>query len=100
MEDSIMVLGHPVSTQIFGYLAGFFTTVSLLPQTIHTIKTKDTSGLSLWMYILYNLGVGFWFTYGFVLDSPPMIIFNGISLILSLTILWLKIKNDVLTKKQ
>lgn len=37
-----------------GYCAALLTTLSFLPQAIKTIKTKDTSGISL---IMYSMGV-------------------------------------------
>ncbi len=40
---------------IIGYLAGFFGVIAFIPQTIKTIKTKDTREISLKTYIIYNL---------------------------------------------
>ncbi len=34
-------------TEIIGYMAAFGTTISFLPQAVKTIRTKDTSGISL-----------------------------------------------------
>ena len=78
--------------ETLGYLAAFCTTLSFLPQTLKTIKTKDTSGLSLSMYLLFFIGVSGWFIYGLALTNYPLIIANGITLILSGVILTLKIK--------
>ena len=47
-----------------GYVAAFCTTVSFLPQAIKTIQTKDTSGISLYMYALFTVGTLFWLIYG------------------------------------
>ena len=76
-----------------GYFAAFCTTISFLPQTIKTIKTKDTSGLSLSMYLLFFIGVGCWFFYGYVISNYPLMIANGITLLLTGIILMMKLKH-------
>ena len=78
--------------EVLGYFAAFCTTISFLPQTVKTIKTKDTSGLSLSMYLLFFVGVSCWFIYGIVISNYPLMIANGITLFLSGIILSLKIK--------
>lgn len=73
---------------IFGYLAGVLTTVSFVPQAYKVIISKNVEGLSLLMYLIFTIGVICWFTYGLFIASSPMIIFNGITLFLSLIILF------------
>jgi len=77
---------------IIGLMAAFGTTVSFLPQAIKTIRTKDTSAISLPMYILFNLGTIFWIIYGVLTVGYPVIIGNIITLIFALVILVYKIK--------
>jgi len=76
-----------------GYIAATLTTLSFLPQAIKTIRTRDTSGISLGMYSVFTVGVAFWLGYGFVLGSLPMIVSNVVTLILSATILTLKLRH-------
>lgn len=85
---------------IIGMAAGLLTTISFLPQAIKIIKTKDTSGISLIMYIVFTAGVFLWVLYGIYLRQMPIIIANVITLILAGTILLLKIKGDVYDKKR
>jgi len=61
---------------IIGYLAAFGTTVSFLPQAIKTIQTKDTSGISLYMYALFTAGTLLWLIYGVMIGSLPVAIAN------------------------
>lgn len=75
-----------------GYVGATLTTLSFLPQAIKTIRTKDTRGISLGMYAVFTVGVGFWLAYGLVLMSWPMIVSNIITLALSATILALKLR--------
>lgn len=77
---------------IIGYIAAIFTTISFVPQAIHTIKTKDTKGISLPMYVLFTAGVFLWLVYGLYFKMMPVIIANTITLILASVILSFKIK--------
>ena len=77
---------------ILGFLAAIGTTGSFIPQVIHIIKTRDTKGISLSMYIIFTTGVLCWLLYGCFLGSTPIILANTVTLILALIILILKIK--------
>ena len=76
---------------ILGLIAGSLTTFAFFPQTIKTWKTKHTKDLSLLMYIVLTTGVLFWFIYGILRKDLPVMLANGISLILSASILFMKI---------
>jgi MtN3 and saliva related transmembrane protein len=75
-----------------GFVAAALTTFSFIPQAIRTIRTKETHGISLGMYVMFTVGIAFWLVYGLVLMSWPMILSNVVTLILSGTILALKIR--------
>ena len=81
-----------MSGEWMGYAAAMLTTVSFLPQAVRTIRTRETHAISLWMYVLFTVGIGFWFGYGLVLDSWPMIVSNAITFVLAATILALKLR--------
>jgi MtN3 and saliva related transmembrane protein len=75
-----------------GFVAAALTTLSFVPQAVKTIRSKQTNGLSLLMYLTFTVGIGFWLAYGIYLMSWPMIIANIVTLALSLTILGLKLR--------
>ncbi len=77
---------------LIGYMAAFCTTVSFLPQAIKTIKTKDTSGISLTMYSIFALGTLFWLIYGTLNHDFPVATANAITFVFALIILIYKIK--------
>jgi MtN3 and saliva related transmembrane protein len=79
------------TTTIIGYLAAFGTTVSFLPQAIKTIQTKNTSGISLYMYALFTAGTLFWLIYGLMSGSLPVAIANVITFVFASIILVYKI---------
>ena len=78
-------------TTIIGLVAAFCTTASFLPQAIQTIRTKNTSGISLSMYSLFAVGTLFWLIYGIADSNSPVIIANGITLVFAVIILIYKI---------
>lgn len=78
---------------IVSSIAAVLTTVSFLPQVFKTVKTKDTKGISLLMYILFTIGVMFWTVFAFLINSYPAIIANIIVFFLALVILTIKIIN-------
>lgn len=80
------------TTDIIGFLAAVLTTISFLPQAIQTIKTKNTSGISLSMYSLFTAGVLFWLIYGTLTNNYPVIFANAITSLLAAIILIYKIK--------
>jgi MtN3 and saliva related transmembrane protein len=75
-----------------GFAAGFFTTVSSLPQVIKSHKTKSTHDIS-WGYIaaLFT-GLSLWVGYGLVVGSAPITFSNAISAALVLSLAFLKLR--------
>lgn len=82
-----------MSLEWMGYAAATCTTVTFVPQAAKTIRTRDTSGISLWMYIVFTVGIACWFGYGLFLNSWPMIVSNAITFVLSSTILVMKLRH-------
>jgi MtN3 and saliva related transmembrane protein len=78
---------------VTGLLAAVLTSTSFLPQALKTIRTKDTSSISLFMYILFTFGTLMWFIYGIATNNLPVWLANGFTLILASVILYYKIKN-------
>jgi MtN3 and saliva related transmembrane protein len=87
-------------SEILGYIAAFLTTAAFLPQTIKTIKSRDTASISLAMYVMFTTGIVLWLAYGILIESMPMIIANIITFVLSATILVLKLTEKSPTSRQ
>ena len=71
----------------FGFMAAIFTTLSFLPQAIKVIKTKNTSGISFSMYLMFTIGVFLWLLYGIGTKQASIAVANGVTLIFALIIL-------------
>ena len=76
-----------------GFLAATLTTVAFVPQALKTLRTRDTSGISLGMYSVFTAGIACWFGYGLYLQSWPMILSNAVTFVLAAIILGLKLKH-------
>jgi MtN3 and saliva related transmembrane protein len=79
-------------TELVGSAAAVLTTASFLPQVWHTYRTRDVSGISLGMYVVFATGVFLWLLYGLLLDAWPIVVANAITLALAVAILAMKIR--------
>ncbi len=77
---------------LIGYIAASLTTLSFLPQALHTFRTRDVSGISLGMYSLFTAGVALWLVYGLLLGAWPIVAANAVTLALALAILVMKLR--------
>jgi MtN3 and saliva related transmembrane protein len=75
-----------------GYVAAILTTMSFVPQVLHTWRTRRASGISLSMISLFSLGVALWLGYGLLLGAWPVILANTVTLALSLFLLGMKLR--------
>ncbi len=75
-----------------GGIAATLTTCSFIPQVWRVWQTKHTKDISLHMYALFTLGVTLWLAYGILLGAWPIIVANGITLLLAGTVLVLKLR--------
>jgi MtN3 and saliva related transmembrane protein len=80
------------SANTLGLIAGALTTVAFIPQVVKIWKSKHTQDISLGMFSIFSVGVFLWLLYGIQLGALPVILANGITLVLSLTILVFKLK--------
>lgn len=77
--------------QLIGIVAGICTTLAFLPQVMKTWKTKSAKDLSLGMFSIFSLGVALWVYYGILIKDVPIILANGLTLILAGSLLYFKV---------
>ena len=68
-------------TQLLGWTATFLFSIMIIPQMIRTIKSKDTSGVSLLMFIIFLIANIIALTYALLIQQFPLIIKYIIALI-------------------
>jgi MtN3 and saliva related transmembrane protein len=78
--------------QLVGLVAGTLTTGAYLPQVLRAWRTRSTRDVSLKMYLVMVTGTALWLVYGIALWSWPIMLSNGASLILTCSILILKLR--------
>ena len=78
--------------EILGLVAAVVTTSCFIPQVYKISKEKSTKDISLVMYLIMALGLSLWLIYGISIRSTPVTLANGITLILVLWIVALKLK--------
>ena len=76
---------------MIGTIAAILTTISFVPQAYQVIKTKDTSSISLGMYIAFVLGF-LWIIHGINIQDYNLIGANAITFVFASIILTYKIK--------
>lgn len=79
---------------VIGYVAAVLTTISFLPQLIRVVKLRSARDISLGMFLILSSGTMFWLVFGVLSHSPPIWIANAVTLVLSLSILVLKLRFD------
>ena len=79
-------------TDAIGFLAGALTTIAFVPQALKMYTTKSGKDVSARMLLIFSAGVILWLIYGIMIGSVPVILANVVTLILSGTIIVLKIR--------
>jgi MtN3 and saliva related transmembrane protein len=78
---------------LIGTLAGVLTTAAFVPQAVRVWRTRSARDISLWMYLVFLLGVVLWLIYGVLIGSVPVILANVATFALALFILIVKIRH-------
>lgn len=80
-----------LSPSALGLLAAALTTAAYVPQVLHSWRSKSTQDLSLPMLVLFCAGVLLWLLYGLWIRDVPVLVANGLTLLLALSLLALKL---------
>ncbi|MEK7480164.1 MAG: SemiSWEET family transporter [Patescibacteria group bacterium] len=78
--------------ELFGYTGMVVGTLVFVPQVYKTYHTKSVEDISWGMLVLLVLNCVSWFSYGYLRDSLPLILTNGISLLVISVLITLKIR--------
>ncbi|MCP9858594.1 MULTISPECIES: SemiSWEET family sugar transporter [Synechococcales] len=81
-----------IAVSALGYGAATLTTLSLFPQAVKTVRSGDTSAISLRMYGLFTLGILAWAVYGLLKADGPLIAANLITLVPATVVLERKLR--------
>jgi len=81
-----------LQTETIGYVAATLTTIAFIPQAWLTFRARKAHGVSGATYTLFSVGVALWLLYGLLLSAWPIVVANGITLVLALFILGMKVR--------
>lgn len=76
-----------------GFLAGTLMAISLLPQVLKSWKTKSTKDIAISWTLMNLLGQTLWVAFGIGVKSPSLVIMSGITLLMTLSLLMLKLRH-------
>ncbi len=79
---------------LLGTVAGLLSMSSFVPQVLKVWREGDTRAISKRTYVINTTSFVLWTVFGLLIWSFPVIVFNALSLVLTSTILFLKIRND------
>jgi len=75
-----------------GLVAGSLTTLAFVPQVVKIWRTRSADDISTIMFLLFSTGVLLWLLYGIALNALPVIVANGVTLVLAVMVLVLKFR--------
>ena len=78
--------------EVVGYTATIVGTSLMLPQIVKSLRTKRVEDVSLAMVWLYFFNCLLWFTYGILIRASPVVIANGIGLVIGGAQIFLRLK--------
>jgi MtN3 and saliva related transmembrane protein len=84
----------PSAIEAIGFAAAFCTTVAFVPQLVRVVRLRSARDISLPTFLLFSVGVFLWLLYGLYSGSKPVIASNSVTLVLSVSILVLKLRFD------
>lgn len=73
-----------------GFAAAVCTTAAFVPQVLMVWRQRGAPGISTGMYLMFIFGVALWLCYGLALDSWPVVMANGVTLVLATSVLGMK----------
>ena len=90
----------PAWIERIGFAAAFCTTTAFVPQLVRVLRLRSARDISLPTFLLFSVGVFLWLLYGIYDGSKPVIASNSVTLVLSLSILFFKLKYDRTAAKE
>ena len=75
---------------VLGTVAGVLTTAAFVPQVVKTWRTRSARDISGVMFAAFSIGVALWIVYGVLVRAAPVVVANGVTLVLALAILGMK----------
>lgn len=73
-----------------GYVGSLLTSITFIPQVYKSWKSKSVGDLSITMIFIVVSSTIVWLTYGYLINSGPVLVANTVVLVLTLILLYFK----------
>lgn len=81
-------------SEAVGFAAGTLTTLCWTPQAIKILRSRDAKAVSLTTQLVFAIGCTLWLIYGLLIGSAAIIVFNLVTVALTVLIIALKLHYD------
>jgi uncharacterized protein with PQ loop repeat len=78
-----LLLPHLQKSEVWGFVAGFGTTFAAVPDLIGMFRRRSSAGLHPRMAAILAIFQAMWVYYGLLIDSRPVIAWNGIAVVVN-----------------
>jgi uncharacterized protein with PQ loop repeat len=82
------------TTELIGYVGGFILSFALLPQVVHTYRTKSTRDLSYTWQVMYITGLILYYIYLVLVEATAGWVTLTLELLMAIFLLVMKLQND------
>lgn len=79
-----------LNVEHLGFAAAVCTTSAFVPQVLMVWRERGAPGISTGMYLMFIAGLALWFGYGLATGAWPIMIANGLTLVLAACVLAMK----------
>ncbi|CAD7797808.1 Sugar transporter SemiSWEET [Chryseobacterium aquaeductus] len=76
-----------MDVNVLGIIAGFLTSISMIPQLIKVIREKNVEDISWVMILVLICGLSLWVWYGIIQKELPIILSNAFAVLVNITLL-------------
>ena len=80
------------TTEVLGHIGSALSSLTFIPQVYQTWKTKSVNDLNIYMMLIVFISTIIWVFYGVSRGLLPVIICNTIICLLSIVLIFFKIK--------
>jgi MtN3 and saliva related transmembrane protein len=78
--------------EYLGFMGGLLTNIGFIPQRWRLFRLKSAYEISLLFTSLFVMGISFWLAYGISFGYPSVIVWNVISLVVGISMMFAKLK--------
>lgn len=75
-----------------GFIGSIIFNAAYIPQVIHLVNTKDSTGISITSWVVWLIGASFLLTYAIYLKDPVFILLTSLETLANIIVIYLALK--------